>query len=302
MSTELERQLGRAFDGLPEPSASTTGRVKAAALAALPPRSRRPYGRALIGLAAATAGVALAAAALAATGTLHVHVGARQQPRPVAPPALDVPAGTHGIALVAGGRLWLVTRDGLRIEGMPVSTAELSPRALYAVVGIGSSLVALAPGQRRAWTHPTRGRVVAAAWSPDGLKIAYVVATRAGPQLRLIEGDGDHDRLLDAHVSPAKPAWKPGSLRLVYLNAANRGTLLDLATGRRTRTRHVVRQNPAWDGATARAPRGTAVAVAAGARGMLELRIVRRAGARRSTRVLLRVRHVPPSLVTISWR
>src|SRR5919198_5323338 len=132
---------------------------------------------------------------LAATGKLHVAIGGHSTPTH-APAEFVVPPKSHGIAVVAGGKLWLRTRSGLRIEGMPVSAAELSPRALYAVVGLGSSLVALAPGQRRAWVHRTGGRVVAAAWSPDGLKIAYVVARARRHELRLIEGDGSPDRML----------------------------------------------------------------------------------------------------------
>src|SRR5437763_1565981 len=106
--------------------------------------------------------VGAGAAALAATGNLRVDIGARQKPARPVPTLLSVPPGSHGLALVAGGKLWLATRNGLRIEGMPVSAAELSPRALYAVVGLGSSLVALAPGNRRPWVHPTGGRVAAA--------------------------------------------------------------------------------------------------------------------------------------------
>jgi len=149
--------------------------------------------------------VGAGAAALAATGKLHVRLGAGTQPARPVPTHLSVPAGSHGIAVVAGGKLWLATRSGLRIEGMPVSAAELSPRALYAVVGIGSSLITLAPGNRRPWVHQTDGRVVSAAWSPDGLKIAYVVARRGADELRLIEGDGSPDRLLVRRVRPVRP-------------------------------------------------------------------------------------------------
>src|SRR5919204_228272 len=145
------------------------------------------------------------------------------------------PSSRGVLFLVACGKLWLATQRGLRIEGMPVATAELSPRALYAVVGIGSSLVTLAPGNRRPWVHETDGRVAAAAWSPDGLKIAYVVAGRAGNTLRLIEGDGAPDRLLVREVSASKPSWRADALAVAYVDGRGRAAVYDLsASTRRT--------------------------------------------------------------------
>ena len=71
---------------------------------------------------------------------------------------------------------------GFRLQGLPVTSAALSPRALYVAAGIGDSLVAMAPNGRTAWSHPAGGTVVAIAWAPDGLRIAYVV--HAGTSLR----------------------------------------------------------------------------------------------------------------------
>jgi hypothetical protein len=231
MSSMLERRLQRAFARLPQPGREAGRRARASALATIPSEAHwRGLG---VGLAAAAVALVLgaAAAALAASGNLHVRLG-RVQPRSrLVPNHLQVPPGTHGIALLASGKLWLTTQRGLRIEGMPVSAAELSPRALYAVVGVGSSLVAFAPGQRRAWTEQTEGQVVAAAWSPDGLKIAYVVRRRHGFELRLIEGDGDHDRLLAAHVLPVKPSWRADALAVGYVDAAGRAASYEATNG-----------------------------------------------------------------------
>lgn len=297
MSAELERDLRKAFSRLPRPGADVTARAKEAALAAVPESRRRRAGRLVVVLAAVAAATAIAAAALAARGQLHIAVGAKRQPAAPAPTHLTVPAGTHGLALVAGGRLWLATRGGLRIEGMPVTAAELSPRALYAVVGIGSSLVALAPGRRRAWTHAVPGRVVSASWSPDGLKIAYVVATARGAQLRVIEGDGDHDRVLDRHAAQAKPLWRHDSLAVVYERADGRGSVLDLGRGVRRPARP-----PAAATGWARSPRGDDVALAVRTRGQqVELRVVRRRGAPAPNRIVLRVR-APAGPLTVSWR
>jgi hypothetical protein len=233
MSTELERQLRAGFDRLPKPTREASARARAAALDALGPSQRRSRGGLLLVAFAVAFVVGAGAAALAATGNLHVRIGARAKTvRPV-PTRLAVPPESHGVAVVAGGKLWLATRGGLRIEGMPVSAAELSPRALYAVVGIGSSLVTLAPGNRRPWVHQTGGRVLGAAWSPDGLKIAYVVARRGGDELRLIEGDGSPDRLLVRPVRPVRPSWRADSLAVAYVDARGRGAVFDLSSGRR---------------------------------------------------------------------
>jgi len=233
MSTELERQLRAGFERLPKPTREASARARSAALAALGPNNRRSRGGLLLVAFAVAFVVGAGAAALAATGNLDVRIGARAQTvRPV-PARLSVPPGSHGVAVVAGGKLWLATRGGLRIEGMPVSTAELSPRALYAVVGIGSSLVTLAPGKRRPWVHPTNGRVISAAWSPDGLKIAYLVARPGADELRLIEGDGSPDRLLVRRVRAVRPSWRADSLAVAYVDLRGRAAVFDLSTGLR---------------------------------------------------------------------
>ncbi len=233
MSTELERQLRAGFERLPKPTREASARARAAALHALGPTHRRSRGGLLLVAFAVAFVVGAGAAALAATGNLHVRIGARAQTVHPVPTRLSLPSGSHGVAVVAGGKLWLATRGGLRIEGMPVSAAELSPRALYAVVGIGSSLVTLAPGNRRPWVQQTDGRVISAAWSPDGLKIAYVVARPGADELRLIEGDGSPDRLLVRRVRPVKPSWRADSLAVAYVDARGRAAVFDLSAGRR---------------------------------------------------------------------
>jgi hypothetical protein len=260
MSAELERQLRDAFARLPKPTREASTRARAAALTALGPTRARSRGALVIVAVAVACAIGAGAAALAATGNLRVAIGREEQTTTTVPTRLSVPAGSNGIAVVAGGKLWLATRGGLRIEGMPVSTAELSPRALYAVVGIGSSLVTLAPGNRRPWVHETAGRVIAAAWSPDGLKIAYVVARPGGNELHLIEGDGAPDRLLARPVSAAKPSWRADALAVAYVDARGRAAVYDLgsATTRTFETRRC--GGPAR--VVAYSPRGKRLAVA----------------------------------------
>ena len=231
MSDELEQRLAAAFRGLPKPTRDASTRARAGALAVLAPDSRRSRDGVAIAVTAGAFALGAGAAALAATGNLHVKLGSpAKHERPI-PARLSVPRGTHGIAVVAGGRLWLSTMNGLRIEGLPVSAAELSPRALYGVVGIGSSLVALAPGGRRAWVHPTSGRVLGAAWAPDGLKIAYVVEHPGRDELRMIEGDGSPDRVLARGVRAVRPSWRADSLAVAYVDDRGRAASFDLRTG-----------------------------------------------------------------------
>jgi hypothetical protein len=299
MSAELEHQLRTRFQRLPKPGSDATARARSAALGALGPSEEwRPRGLLVLALVVIF-GVG-AGAVLGATGKLRVDIGAKQSSPPPVLSRLKVPAGTHGIAVVAGGRLWLTTRNGLRIEGMPATTAELSPRALYAVVGVGSSLVAFAPGQRRAWTHSAPGPILAASWSPDGLKIAYVTRAKDGNQLRLIEGDGDHDRLLDTRVSASRPGWRRDSLAIFYRTADARSAVFGLFHNRRTLGESKAAAAP--HRAHARSPRGdqSVVAVAYPHR-VLEIRVLPRRGLAGSGHVLLRLR-APAAPVVISWR
>jgi hypothetical protein len=133
------------------------------------------------------------------------------------------------VAAVVDHRLWLTTRSGLRIEGLPVQSAALSPHALYVAAGIGDSLVAMAPDGTRAWSQPAGGPVVAIGWAPDGLRIAYVVRRGDRFQLRTIEGNGIGDRLLDGRVRPVTPSWRGDSLALAYVGAGGRAVVYDFA-------------------------------------------------------------------------
>jgi hypothetical protein len=233
MSSELEERLGRALARLGRPGAAAEERALREALAALPaPEPRRVRRLRTVSFAAAALIVVLSvsAGALAAAGALHVSLGATGPAAGrVEQPRLLVPAGAKGIAAVVRGRLWLTTRSGVRIEGLPVDSATLSPHALYVAAGIGDALVAMAPDGTRAWSHPTHGQVAAIAWSPSGLRIAYVVRAGRGFQLRLIEGDGDGDRLVDASVRPARPEWNAGSLAVTYVGAGGQTAVYDLA-------------------------------------------------------------------------
>jgi hypothetical protein len=221
--TALDDRLRRALARLPDPPAEAGRRAERAALEALPAAPRRVGNRWLRAAAAAAAAVVVAGAALAATDHLGVRLGPpppAERPAPApAPPGgvVQVPEGARGIALVAGGRLWMGTREGLGVQGLAASAAELSPNARYAAVGIGRSLVAIAPDGRRAWSRPAAGPVVAAAWAPNPIVIAYVARRGASHELHVIEGDGDGDRLVDPDVAPVRPSWRADTQALAYV-------------------------------------------------------------------------------------
>ena len=264
MSHELERRLERLLR-LPHASEDVEQRALGLALAALP--SAAPGNRRLRTLLVATAAalglLAVAAGALATVGALHVSLGTvaqhrRPAPSPAVVPQLRVPGDAAAVAAVVDGRLWLTTRSGLRIEGLPVESATLSPHALYVAAGIGDSLVAMAPNGTRAWSHAAGGRVVAIAWAPDALRIAYVVRTPRGFELRTIEGNGIHDRLVDTRVRPVAPSWRADSLSVAYVAAGGRPVLYDFAHD----SHHLVGGKPARSATQlAFAPNGGRLAV-----------------------------------------
>jgi len=260
--SDLERHLAGALGRLPRPGRDVEAAARAAALAALPAGapSRAPRPRALAFAVALAVLLVGGAAALAASGTVTIVVHARAT-RVAASDRLDLPARASGIAAVIGGRLWLATRAGAHVEGVGADTEALSPHAFYVAAGIGRSLVAMAPNGRRAWTHRTPGAVAAIAWAPSGLRIAYVVRDGGRYELRAIEGDGDHDRLLDASVRPVRPAWRADSLALAYVGAAGRIVVIDWRHGTTTR---VMARCAARPGALAFAPDGDRLAAAAG--------------------------------------
>lgn len=263
-----EQRIREALRRLPSSSEEARRRAEAAALAAIaPPRARRRRPRWLLAAAGFAAAVVAAGAALAATDRLEVRIGREPAEPPAmassqAPPSgrVSVPSGGRGLAIVAGGRLWLATRSGLGVQGLAVSTAELSPGARFVAVGIGRALVAMAPDGRRAWSHPVGGTVVAAAWAPNPIAIAYVVRRGARHELRVIEGDGDNDRLVDPDVVPARPSWRADTGALAYAGRGPHVRVVHYPTLTRRRTLSA----PGGAAALSFAPSGDRLAVAAG--------------------------------------
>jgi len=231
MSSELERRLEGLLTEAPEPDPGAGEEALHRALRALQPLAppRRGLRTAVLVFAAAAVLLAIAAGSLAAAGALHVSFGAKKRPARPATAQLSLPKGANGIAAIVDGRLSVVIKGGFRLQGQKASTVALSPHALYIAVGIGNSLVAMAPDGRKAWSHPAGGAVVAIAWAPDGLRIAYIVRHGHRFALRVIYGNGAHDSRIDRSVRPVRPSWRPDSLALAYVSAGGKAIVYDLA-------------------------------------------------------------------------
>lgn len=229
MSSELERRLEGLLAEAPEPDQGAGEEALHRALRALQPTapSHRGLRTAVLVFAAAAVLLAIAAGSLAAAGALHVSFGAKPKPRPVSRP-LSLPRGANGVAALVDGRLSVVTKDGSRLQGLPATAVTLSPHSLFVAAGIGRSLVAMAPDGRRVWSHPAHGKVVAIAWAPDAIRIAYVVRVGHRYALHVIWGIGTHDRTIDRSVRAVRPSWRADSLALAYVGGGGKAVAYDL--------------------------------------------------------------------------
>lgn len=230
MPSELERQLEGLLAEAPEPDPGAGEEALHRALRALHPTTpaRRGVRTAVLVFAAVAVLLGITAGSLAAAGALHVSIGQKAKQRP-AITQLALPKGANGIAVIVNGRLSVVIKGGFRLEGQAATAVALSPHALYIAAGIGDSLVAMAPSGRRAWSHPTGGRVVSIAWRPDGLEIAYIVRRGRHLSLHVIYGNGKRDETVDRSVRAVGPSWRPDSLAVAYVGAGGRGVVYDLS-------------------------------------------------------------------------
>jgi hypothetical protein len=257
MSSELERRLAGVFAEAPDPDPGAGEKALHRALRALQPAvpARRGLRTAVLAFAAAVVLLVIAAGSLAAAGALHVSFGAKPKPRPTTT-QLVLPRGANGIAAVVDGRLSVATRDGLGLQGRPVTSAALSPRALYVAAGLGDSLAAMAPNGRTAWSHRAGGTVVAIAWAPDGFRIAYIVHAGHRFVLHVIYGNGIDDTTIDRSVRAVRPSWQGNSLAFAYVGGGGRAIVYDVGH----ESRHVVAVRPPVTG-LAFAPSGDALAL-----------------------------------------
>jgi hypothetical protein len=236
MSSELEQRLEAMLADAPEPEAGAGEKALHRALRSLHPVAPPHRGLRTVALAFAAAVVLLAVAAgsLAAAGAIHVSFGAKPTHRQPATIQLTLPKGANGVAAIVDRRLSVVTKGGFRLQGLPASAAAWSPHALYVAAGIGRSIVAMKPNGHQVWSHPAAGEVVAIAWAPDAIRIAYVARSGHGFALHVIWGTGTHDTVIDRSVRPVRPSWRADNLALAYVGAGGKTIVYDIGHRKHT--------------------------------------------------------------------
>lgn len=237
MSDPVERELARAPLPGVEPAAERAWPVVRDAYRAREPvrlRRRLPVlALAVLALAGTLTAIAFTPPGRAAADWLRDRVGrstVRELPAAPGPPPLARLPAPGRLLVTAPSGVWVVRQSGARRLLGPYTGAGWSPNGLFVVAWHGRTLTTLEPGSGHTrWTLTAPAPIRAAAWAgPDGVLIAYL----AGSQLRLVEGDGDHDRPLAARVAPVAPTWRPGRHQLAYLDQDGLLHLHDADTGR----------------------------------------------------------------------
>ena len=126
---------------------------------------------------------------------------------------------------------WIVRADGSQRLLGDFGQATWSPHGLFVAVTDGGRLSAVDPLGNPRWTVTRPASVRDPRWSPSGFRVAY----RAGPQLRVLAGDGTGDSAVDPAVAPIAPAWRPGGRHHVLAYADRNGQIKVLDTDSRRR-------------------------------------------------------------------
>jgi hypothetical protein len=231
-----ETDLRRALQGTAAPDELGAERrawavLRSAYAETEPPASRRRPARLVLALAAA---LALVAAALSPPGRAVggwvreavgiERVGGREDARP----ALASLPANGSLLVVARTGAWVVRDDGSKRRLGAYRDATWSPHGLHVAATRGRRLVALTPEGDVRWTRTKARPVHHPAWSPSGFRIAY----GAGGDLRVVNGDGEPDRLLARRVRRGSWAWRPDRDRhvLAYVTRAGAVTMEDTDT------------------------------------------------------------------------
>ncbi len=130
-----------------------------------------------------------------APGVEHAH-----------PALTSLPSGGSLLVQSAGGS-WIVHADGSKRLLGSFDGATWSPHGLYVAATSRHELATVDPAGEVRWTLDRGGPVRLPSWNgPDGFRLAYL----NGSSLRVVNGDGSDDHLLEPRVAAIAPAWKPG--------------------------------------------------------------------------------------------
>ena len=143
---------------------------------------------------------------------------------------------TVGRLLVDSPRgVWIVNADGSRRLLGPYHMPSWSAHGRY-VAAIGgdarSTLYALDTRGNVRWAKPRKQRLASPVWSYEGFRIAYF----SDDALRVIWGNGEHDRGLGSADPSIAPAWKPHTHVVAWVGDDGDARVMD-ADGARPPTR-----------------------------------------------------------------
>jgi WD40 repeat protein len=194
----------------------------------------RGYVRPVIALA-----VALAIVAGALTGPGRAVLGGIRQAvgeKNAAPALFALPARGRLIVYSTDGP-WIVDRDGSKRLLDRYDELSWSPHGKYVVATRRQELFALEPNGDVHWSLARTGRISVPTWggTREDTRIAYL---GAGPNLRVVGGDGKGDRLVARNVARATPAWLPAAGRHLLAFADRRGGIHLIDVDRPAPLRH----------------------------------------------------------------
>jgi hypothetical protein len=185
----------------------------------------------------AVAAAVVAVFALSGGGAATAEwVADRFEAAPKPPRAVHLP--TAGRLLVAGPTV--IREDGSKLRLPAADGATWSPHGLFVAAWKNKELRASEPDGDPRWRITAPGKIRSAAWSPDGLRIAYV----AGSRIRIVSGNGTNDHSLPGGATkPVRPAWNPKRPQeLAYTSLRGTVVVRDVGTGRVVHRR----QAPRW--------------------------------------------------------
>jgi hypothetical protein len=221
---ENERRVRKALSETSAPEESQAEerawRVVQAAYAEQPAR-RRADGIPRRGLQLALV-LGLVAALISPAGAAVRHwVADTVSPgRESAKPALTSLPAPGSLLVQSAAGPWVVHANGSKRLLGAYAGATWSPHGLFVAATTGHELVTVDPRGEAHWTVDQLGLASRPCWKgPDGFRLAYL----SGASLRVVDGDGSHDHLLEPRVAPVTPAWLPGPryvLAFARLNGA----------------------------------------------------------------------------------